>query len=148
LQALGQDIRDLLALFEQHGVRYLVVGGFAVAAHGMPRYTKDLDLWLECSPDNATHIVAAIDAFGFGSLGLTAQDFETPDLVIQIGYEPNRVDLLTGLTGVSFAEAYPKRITETFGELVVPVIDKASLVANKRAFGRAQDLVDAENLEK
>jgi hypothetical protein len=148
MQALGKDIRELLRLLEKHGVRYMIVGGFAVAAHGFPRYTKDLDVWVECSRDNALRLIAAIDEFGFGSLGLTARDFETPDLVIQLGYEPNRVDLLTGLTGVNFEDAYPRRVTATVGDLELPVIDRLSLAANKRAFGRAQDIADAEDLER
>ena len=148
MQPLGQDIRDLLVLLETHGVRYMVVGGFAVAAHGLPRYTKDLDLWVECSVDNATRLMRVLDAFGFASLGLTAEDFATPDLVIQLGYEPNRIDFLTGLTGVRFEDAYPLRVATAMGDLAVPIIDKASLIINKRAFGRAQDLADAENLER
>ncbi len=138
----------MLGLLEAHGVRYLVVGGFAVAAHGLPRYTKDLDLWVECSADNAARLVRALAAFGFASLGLTAQDFETPDLVIQLGYEPNRIDFLTGLTGVRFEDAYPLRIATSLDGLSVPIIDKASLITNKRAVGRAQDLADAENLDR
>ena len=137
----------MLELLERHGVRYLTVGGYAVAVHGVPRYTKDLDIWVECSPENARRLMDVITAFGFASLGLTAADFETPDLVIQLGYEPNRVDLLTGLTGVRFEAAYPKRVTATFDGLVLPIIDRRSLAANKRAFGRAQHLVDAEELE-
>jgi len=129
-------------------VRFLVVGGFAVAVHGIPRYTKDLDIWVECSEDNAKRLLAVLEAFGFGSLELSVEDFTTPDLVIQLGYEPNRIDFLTGLTGVMFDDAFPKRISATIDGIDVPVIDRASLAINKRAFGRPQDLVDAEGLEK
>ncbi len=129
-------------------MRFLVVDGFAVAVHGIPRYTKDLDLWVECSEDNAKKLLAVLEAFGFGSLELSVEDFTTPDLVIQLGYEPNRIDFLTGLTGVTFEEAFPKRISATIDGIEVPVIDRASLATNKRAFGRPQDLVDAEGLEK
>lgn len=146
--ALGKDVRDLLVLLNQHEVRYLIVGGFAVAAHGTPRYTKDLAVWVECSSDNARRLVGAIEEFGFGSLGLTDQDFATPDMVIQLGYEPNRIDFLTGLTGVRFDDAFPKRISRTIDGITVPIIDRESLIANKRAFGRSQDLTDAEELEK
>lgn len=90
MQALGKDVRDLLALLDKHGVRYLIVGGFAVAVHGTPRYTKDLDIWVECSSDNANRLVRVLEDFGFASLGVTTVDFETPDLVVQLGYEPNR----------------------------------------------------------
>lgn len=148
MQAIGKDVRDLLGLLAKHGAKHMVVGGFAVAAHGFPRYTKDLDVWLECSPENALRVLAALEEFGFGSLGLTAQDFETPDLVIQLGDEPNRIDLLTGLTGVRFEDAYPRRLEVELDGIRVPIIDRHSLAANKRAFGRPQDLVDAEELER
>lgn len=113
-----------------------------------PRYTKNLDVWVECSRDNAERIVAALADFGFGSLNLTVDDFATPDLVIQLGYEPNRIDLLTGLTGVAFEDAYPKRITAVVDGIALPIIDRMSLAANKRAVGRPLDLADAEELEK
>jgi hypothetical protein len=132
MQALGKDVRDLLALLDKHAVRYLIVGGFAVAVHGTPRYTKDLDIWVECSSDNAGRLVRVLEDFGFSSLGVTALDFETPDLVVQLGYEPNRIDILTGLTGARFEDAYPQRITANIGDLEVPIIDRASLIANKR----------------
>ncbi len=148
MQALGKDVRELLVLLDKHDVRYLIVGGFAVAVHGTPRYTKDLDIWVECSSDNANRLVRVLEDFGFASLGVTAVDFETPDLVVQLGYEPNRIDILTGLTGARFADAYPRRITAMLGELGVPIIDRESLIANKRALGRPQDLVDAEDLER
>ena len=137
----------MLGELERHGVHYLVVGGLAVALYGTPRYTKDLDLWVECSPENADRIVAAIDAFGLGSLGLSAADFLDPDVVIQLGYEPNRIDLLTALTGVRFAEAYPKRNYVDLNGMRVPFIDRESLVMNKRALGRAHDLDDVKGLE-
>ncbi|HEU4730993.1 MAG TPA: nucleotidyltransferase [Kofleriaceae bacterium] len=145
---LGKDFRDLLELLNRHQVRYLVVGGFAVAVHGAPRYTKDLDLWLEVSRENADRIVAVLDEFGFASLGLQADDFLDPDVVVQLGYEPNRVDFLTKLTGVEFAEAYPARSTITINGIEVPVIGRASLIANKRALGRPHDLEDAKDISK
>jgi len=145
---LSKDFQDFLKLLERHGVRYLIVGGYAVAAHTVPRYTKDLDVWVEVSPENAANLVAALDEFGFSSLGLVAADFLETDAVIQLGYEPNRIDILTGISGVRFADAYPKRTTARFGDLDVSTIDKRSLAANKRAVGRPRDLVDAEELEK
>lgn len=145
---MGKDVRDLLALLDKHGARFMIVGGFAVAAHGFPRYTKDLDIWVECSQENARRLLATLDEFGFGSLGLSEKDFTTPDLVIQLGYEPNRIDFLTGLTGVRFEDAYPQRVTATLDGIALPIIDRLSLAANKRAFGRPHDLADAEELEK
>jgi hypothetical protein len=107
-----------------------------------------LDLWLERSPDNAARVLAALSDFGFASLELTPDDFLEPDTLIQLGYEPNRVDLLTDLTGVVFDAAYPKRVVATVDGVEVPVIDRDSLVANKRAFGRPRDLLDADELER
>lgn len=144
---LGKDFRDMLAALDRHGVRFLVVGGMAVAVHGTPRYTKDLDLWVEVSDDNAARLVAAIDSFGLGSLGLAAADFLEPDTVIQLGYEPNRIDFLTGLRGAVFAEAYPRRTTISIEGLQVPIIDRDTLLANKRALGRPHDLDDAKGIE-
>jgi len=126
----------------------MVVGGFAVAAYGVPRYTKDLDVWLACSAENAARVIAALDEFGFASLGLIVNDLIQPDVVIQLGYEPNRVDLLTGLSGVRFEDVYPKRIFTTIDGIEVPIIDRSSLITNKRALGRAQDLADAEALDR
>src|SRR5689334_894327 len=108
----------------------MVVGGFAVAVHGIPRYTKDLDVWLECSPDNAVKVIAALDEFGFSSLGLAVDDLVQPDMVIQLGYEPNRVDLLTGRSGIRFEDVYPKRIFATIDGIQVPIIDRSSLITN------------------
>jgi hypothetical protein len=144
---LGKDFRDLLELLNRHGVRYLAVGGFAVAVHDKPPYTKDLDLWVEVSADNARRIIAALDDFGFASLGLRAEDFLDPDVVIQLGYEPNRVDFLTKLEGVEFADAFQRRTSTRIGELEVLVIDRDSLISNKRALGRPRDLDDAKDLE-
>jgi hypothetical protein len=145
---LGKDFRDLLELLNRHQVRYMAVGGFAVAVHGTPRYTKDLALWVEVSPDNAARLVAVIEEFGFASLGLRSDDFLDPDVVIQLGYEPNRVDFLTRLTGVEFADAYPARTSITIQEIEVPVIDRASLIANKRAPGRPHDLDDIRDIDR
>lgn len=145
---LGKDFRELLELLNRHQVRYLAVGGFAVAVHGRPRYTKDLDLWLEVSSDNAARVIAVLDEFGLGSLGLSVEDFLDPDVVIQLGYEPNRVDFLTKLTGVEFSDAYPKRASTRVGDLEVPVLDRESLMANKRALGRPHDLDDTKGLER
>jgi hypothetical protein len=148
VDALTRDFQDLLRLLGEQQVRFLVVGGYAVAAHGHPRYTKDLDIWVEPSPDNARRIIAALDAFGFASLGLTAADFEQPGVVIQLGNEPGRIDLLTSVSGLTFADAYDARVVATFGTTSVPILDRASLITNKRASGRPQDLADIAKLER
>jgi hypothetical protein len=144
---LTADFGDFLRLLNERQVRYVVAGGFAVAAHGTPRYTKDLDVWVEVSPENAGRLLLALDDFGMASLGLSRADFEERDVVLQLGYEPNRIDILTGLTGVDFHEAYPRRVLVQLGSLQVPFLAREDLIANKRALGRPRDLADIEDLQ-
>ena len=106
---LNQDFKEFIQSLKDNQVHYLVVGGYAVAFHGNPRYTKDLDIWIALSPENASHIVEALNLFGLKSLGLTAADFLEPDTIIQLGYPPNRIDLLTTLSGVDFDNCYAAR---------------------------------------
>jgi hypothetical protein len=128
-------------------VRYLVVGGYAVALHGHPRYTKDLDIWIEMTPENAERMVQALEQFGFGSLGLQAADFLVPDQIVQLGYPPSRIDLLSSLAGVEFEICYPLRVQTAIDEVTVSFLDLDNLRRNKRAAGRLQDLADLEHLE-
>lgn len=145
---LNPDFREFIESLNDNGVRYLVVGGYAVAFHGHPRYTKDFDVWIEMSEANAARMVAALEQFGFGSLGLTAADFLVPDQIIQLGYPPNRIDILTTLPGVEFSECYPSRIVVDIDGLPVNFIDLENLKRTKRASGRLQDLADLEYLEQ
>ncbi len=128
-------------------VRYLVIGGYAVALHGYPRYTKDIDIWIEPTPENAANMVKALEQFGFGSLGLKAEDFLVPDQVIQLGYPPNRIDLLTTASGVDFETCYASRVEVEVDGVTVNFIDLPNLKKNKKAVGRLQDLADLENLQ-
>ena len=144
---LSPDFKEFLQSLNANGVRYLVVGGYAVAVHGHPRYTKDLDLWIEPTLANGMRMVQALSDFGFASLGLTADAFTQREQVIQLGYPPNRIDLLTDLVGVTFRRCYQHRVVATFDHVAIPVIDVESLKSNKRAAGRPQDLADAANLE-
>ena len=144
---LNQNFREFVGLLNEHEVRYLIVGGHAVAAHGHPRYTDDLDVWVECTPENARLLIQVLDDFGFSSLGLAENDFSEPDNVIQLGYPPQRIDLLTGLSGVSFAECYPARERFQHDGLTLAIIGLECLRKNKKAVGRHQDLGDLENLE-
>jgi len=145
---LNPDFKEFIQLLNDNGVRFLVVGGYAVALHGYPRYTKDIDLWIEPIPDNADKIVMALDQYGFSSLGLKAADFLEPDSIIQLGYPPNRIDLITTLPGIEFGDCYPSRITTEMDGVMVSFIDLENLRKNKRASGRAQDLADLENLSE
>jgi hypothetical protein len=125
----------------------LVIGGYAVALHGNPRYTKDLDVWIACEETNAVNMVQALEQFGFASLGLQVADFLEPNQVIQLGNPPNRIDLLMSIPGVDFETCYRSRVSITINETPVNFIDLDNLKRNKKATGRPGDLADLENLQ-
>jgi predicted nucleotidyltransferase len=145
---LNQDFKEFIQSFNDSDVRYLVIGGYAVALHGYPRYTKDLDVWIELSAENAARVIRALAQFGFGSLGLQAQDLLVPDQVIQLGYAPNRIDLITTAPGVDFETCYTSRVEVEIEGVAVNFIDLENLRRNKQAAGRLQDLADLENLQQ
>lgn len=144
---LNQDFKEFIQSLNDNNVRYLVVGGYAVALHGYPRYTKDIDIWIELSSENAAKILKALDQFGFASLGLKETDFMVEDQVIQLGYPPNRIDILTTLPGVTFKECYGTRLSVEIDGVIVNFIDRDNLRKTKKATGRLQDLADLEKLE-
>ena len=144
---LSKDFKEFLELLNENKVKYLVVGGYAVAFHGHPRYTRDIDVWIELSPDNANNILNALKEFGFGSLGLKPDDFLESDQIIQLGYPPNRIDILTSLKDLKFEDCYKTKVEVEIQGLHIDFIDIENLKKNKRATGRPQDLADAENLE-
>ncbi|MFW6145571.1 MAG: DUF6036 family nucleotidyltransferase [bacterium] len=144
---LSKDFKEFIELLNGHNVRYLVVGGYAVAFHGYPRYTKDLDVWIELSPENADNVIKALEEFGFGSLGLKSEDFLETDQIIQLGYPPNRIDILTTLKEIKFEDCYKARVEVDIQGLKINFIDLENLKYNKRVTGRPQDVADAENLE-
>lgn len=145
---MNRDFEDMLAALEASGARYLVVGAHALAVHGIPRATGDLDLWVEASPENADRVWTAILAFGAPAeaLGVELADLARSGTVVQIGMAPRRIDILTGIDGVSFEEAWPGRTSARLGKIEVPVIGRDAIVRNKRATGRAKDLADLEAL--
>ncbi len=144
---LNKDFREFIQLLNDHDVLYLVVGGYAVAFHGHPRYTKDLDLWIWLNKSNAEKILQVLKDFGFGSLDLKVDDFLNPEQVIQLGYPPNRIDLLTDLKGINFKECYSTKVEVTIEGTIINFIDLENLKKNKKATGRHQDLADLENLK-
>ena len=144
---LNQDFREFIQSLNDNGVRYLVIGGYAVALHGHPRYTKDLDVWIALSPENAAKIVKALEQFGFGSLQLKANDFLAPGQIVQLGQPPNRIDIITSATGVDFDTCYASRVQVVVDDVTVNFIDLENLKKNKKAAGRLQDLADLENLQ-
>jgi hypothetical protein len=144
---LNQDFKEFIQSLNNNQVRYLIVGGYAVALHGHPRYTKDINIWVESSRENVSRLVDALDEFGFASLGLTSKDFLEPNQIIQLGYPPNRIDILTSLKGIEFTACYALRVIVSVEEVEVSFIDLDNLKENKKATGRLQDLADLENLE-
>ena len=146
--AINQDFRDLFAALNDAGARYLLVGGYALAVHAVPRFTKDLDVWIEPTPENAALVITALRSFGAAMESLAEPDLARPGVVFQIGVPPNRIDIITEVDGVSFPDAWPARVATSYGDQTIPVIGRAHLIANKRAAGRPQDLVDATLLER
>ncbi len=140
------DFKDLLALFNAREVDYLIVGAYALAFHGVPRYTGDMDILVKPDASNAKRTWAALKDFGFGSVGLKPEDFESPDKVIQLGVPPVRVDLLTSITGISWEEAFSGRVKGKYGEVPVNYIGREQFILNKRELGRKKDLADLEAL--
>jgi hypothetical protein len=145
---LSPDFKDLLSTFNAHRVEYLVVGAHALAAHGHVRATGDLDVWVKPEASNANRTIAALSEFGAPLLDLTAADLTRAGTVFQIGIEPLRIDVLTAIDGVEFAEAWADRLTAKFADVAVPVLSAKHLIKNKRTVARAQDLADVEWLEK
>lgn len=144
---LSKDYKEFVELLNANEVKYLVVGGYAVALHGYPRYTKDLDVWIERSSENAERLLNALKGFGFGSLDITSNDFLEEGNIIQLGYPPNRIDLITSLQGLDFEDCYPKSVRIEIQNVQVNFIDVENLKINKKATGRPQDIADLANLE-
>ena len=145
---MSQDFRDILLALREEDARFLVVGAHALAAHGVPRVTGDMDLWTESSPANARRVVAALTRFGvpLDTLGIREADFTQADQVIQIGLPPYRVDLLTSVSGLGFDEAWSDRLAGSLFDVHVNFLGRASFIRNKRATGRDKDLRDIEML--
>lgn len=146
--SIDSSFEDLLSAFTAAGVRFLVVGGYAVSSHGHPRSTKDLDLWIDATRDNARRAWRALAAFGMPLAGITAEDLATPGPWLQFGRPPKRVDILTRIESLTFSQAWESRVLRRFGAVEVPVLSIEDLIRNKRAVGRKQDLADAERLEQ
>jgi len=143
---LNQDFKEFIELLNLHKVKYIVVGGYAVGFHGYPRYTGDIDLWIAISKENTDKIIEVLNEFGFQTLSLVAEDFQKEDLVIQFGYEPNRIDILTSVTGLNFDECFNESIIANFENLIIRFLDLKNLKKNKLLTGRQKDLGDIENL--
>ncbi|MBA3599908.1 MAG: nucleotidyltransferase [Acidobacteria bacterium] len=144
---MNSDFKELLKIFAQEKVKYLIIGGYAVAKHAEPRYTKDLDIWISNSRENAERVFHALKDFGTPLTNITIDDFTIPTLVFQIDIEPSRIDILMGLKELNFDECWERRATVTISEIEIHFISIDDLIFNKKLAGRPQDLRDAENLE-
>ena len=143
---MNPDFVDLLRAFAAADVRFLIVGAYALALHGRPRATGDLDVWFEPIPANAAKVMQALASFGAPLTDVSVDDFSQPGVTYQIGVAPGRIDILTELTGITFAEAWPDRLRRHFGDIEVDFIGREAFVRNKRALGRAKDLGDIEGM--
>ncbi len=145
---LPPDFKECLALFNAHRVEYLLIGGYAVAVHGFPRATQDMDLWISASRENAEKVLAAVHEFGFPLQSLSADDFTEPGKVVWMGNPPLRIDILNEIGGVKFSECVKRRVLVDIDGMPTPVIGLADLKINKKAAGRLKDLADLEELPK
>jgi hypothetical protein len=144
---LQPDFKELLVLLNAHGVDYLIVGGYALAYHGAPRFTGDLDVFISTTPVNAGKVYSALNDFGFGSVGLTPEDFSRADHVIQLGVPPVRIDFVTTIDGVDWTVAWAGRNHGEYGGVPVCFLGKPEFIKNKKAVGRLKDLADVEALQ-
>jgi hypothetical protein len=145
---LSKDLREFIELLNSHGVEYVIVGAYGLAFHGVPRFTGDIDFFVRRSPENAARLERVIHAFGFGATGLKHEDFLEENQIVQLGIAPNRIDLLTGIDGVSFDEAWQTRNQAELEQLPVNFLARELLIKNKLAVGREQDIADATRLRQ
>ena len=145
---INPDFRDLFASFNAGRVEYLVVGAYAVIYYSTPRYTRDLDLWVNPTPGNARRVWKALEKFGAPMIGVSEVDFANRDLVYQIGIEPNRIDVIMGIPGCEFSPCWKRRTKSVYGGVPIFIMGAEDLLRSKRSAGRPQDLLDAENLKR
>jgi hypothetical protein len=145
---INSDFKDLLRSLNAAGIRYLIVGGYAVMVHTEPRYTKDLDIWIDRDEPNARAVLAALAEFGAPTEGVTAADLTEPEVFFQIGIEPVRVDILTSVAGLDFRAAWERRVEVDFAGEVAPVLCREDILAAKIASGRPIDQEDVRNLRR
>ncbi len=141
-----KDYEEFLELLNKHDIRYCIIGAFALAFHARPRYTKDMDILVEATNDNAKRLLAALREFGFGSLNLSVEDFSSKGNIIQLGCEPVRIDIITSIKGLEFADIWDSRIQGPYGKQTVNFIDRQNLIRSKKLSNRAQDKADLDLL--
>lgn len=143
---LQADLKEFIELMNSHGVEYLIVGGHAVAFHGYPRFTGDIDFFIRMTTANAQRLIGVLNDFGFGTLNITDRDLLEPKRVLRLGYPPNQIDILTSITGVDFDAAWATRIDAVMDDQRVVIIGWGELLQNKKASGRPKDLADVDKL--
>lgn len=141
---IQQDFKELLELFNRHKVEYIIVGSYALAYYGSPRYTGDIDLYVNPSRENAEKIISALKDFGFGSLNLTIEDFCIPQQIVQLGKPPVRIDIITSITGVTWKDAWMNKTSAKYGDIPVFFLGRNEYITNKRAIGGKKDIADLE----
>ena len=144
---LSLDFKEFIELLNAHQVEYLIVGGYALAFHGHPRYTKEIDVWIATHPEYAHKRLTVLKAFGFASLSLSQQAFLEKENIIQLGFPPNRIDILTSVDGIQFADSFSESSTIEIDGIAIHLIGIHKLIENKTASGRLQDLADVEKLQ-
>ncbi|WP_461450452.1 DUF6036 family nucleotidyltransferase [Mucilaginibacter sp.] len=145
---LDKDFEDFVFLLNKYNVNYMIIGGYALAFHGIPRHTGDLDIWIDISEENAQKMIEVIKEFGLGSLGLETIDFLQKGIITQIGYPPLRIDILNEIDGIEFGEAYPNKLIIDIDGLPISYISLDDLIKNKQVSGRQRDLSDITELNK
>ena len=143
---IQQDFKELFELFNEQRVEYMIVGGYALAFHGAPRYTGDMDIYVKADSANANRVMEALKKFGFGSADLTPNDFMQQDKVIQIGVPPVRIDIMTSITGVTCEEAFSEKVKGKYDDTEVYYISRDYFILNKKAIGRKRDIADLESM--
>ena len=145
---IPEDFKEFIALLNVHKVRYLIVGGYAVGFHSRPKFTQDIDIWVENSKQNGLRLKKVLEEFGFGSLDITIEDLTSPDKVIQLGNAPLRIDLITSISGIGFRSAYENRVTGKYFNIDADFISLDDLIINKKSSNREKDLEDLRWIEK
>jgi hypothetical protein len=148
MDTLNEDFLEFIRLLESEKVQYLIVGGYAVALHGFPRYTGDIDFFVAISKENARNLIRVFEQFGFGEIGLEEQDFLEKRFVVEIGREPRKIQVLTGVDGIQFEECHRRALRVDYEGTVMSFISLDDLERNKEASGRSKDLIDLEELRK
>jgi predicted nucleotidyltransferase len=148
METLNQDFLEFIGLLESHDVDYLIIGGYAVALHGFPRFTGDIDFFVAVNPENAAKLIDVFKAFGFGEIGINQEDFLQPDFVVEIGREPRKIQVLTGIDGVTFSDCRSRRVEIELQGMNLKFIGKEDLIRNKKASARSKDLIDVDELNK